>query len=108
MTLKAGDILDEKKNNGQSCGLAVKILKGGAGFQKLVCCGGELTEEHKVSKYATGSGRVEGKAVKKGVIIDERKNHPNSCGLRVEVLGGGAGFKEIVCCGNVLTEKDVI
>lgn len=104
MALKVGDILDEAKN----CGMAVKILSGGAGFNKLLCCGGEVTEKNKVSRYDSALGRHEGKIVKRGAIIDERKNHPNSCGLRVEVLGGGAGFKELVCCGNVLTEKDVI
>ncbi len=107
MAIKSGDILDETKNNGQSCGLAVKVIKGGGGFQKLLCCGGEMSEVNKVSKYSDGK-RHEGKAVKKGVIFDESKNHPNSCGLRLEVLGGGAGFKEIVCCGNVLTEKDIV
>lgn len=108
MTLKNGDILDEKKKNGQNCGIAVKVLSGGGGFEKMVCCGGEVTEANKVSRYDAAASRHEGKDVKKGTIIDEKKRNPNSCGLRVEVLGGGAGFKEIVCCGNTLTEKDVV
>ncbi|MFQ5815767.1 MAG: hypothetical protein ACE5G7_04645 [Candidatus Hydrothermarchaeaceae archaeon] len=107
MALKTGDIIDERKNHEQSCGIVAKILSGGAGFEKLVCCGNKLGEGDVVSSYSD-SGRMEGEIIKKGAIIDEKKNHTDSCGFRVKVLGGGAGFKEIVCCGNVLTEQDVI
>ncbi len=108
MALKAGDIIDERKNHGQSCGIAVKVLTGGGGYQKLVCCGNEMGEGDVVNNISNSPGRVEGAMVKKGAIISEKKNHPNSCGLSVRVLAGGAGFKEIQCCGNVLTEKDVV
>ncbi len=107
MALKKGDIIDEKKNYEKSCGIAVKVVKGGAGFQNMICCGYDLGEEDLVTSYDSEKQRVEGKKIKKGVVIDENKNHPNSCGLIVEVLGGGAGFKEITCCGNTLTEKDI-
>jgi len=107
MALKKGDIIDEKKNYEQSCGLAVKVVNGGAGFQNMICCGYDLGEDDAVKTYDNKKQRVEGKKIKKGVIIDENKHYPNSCGLIVEVLGGGAGFKEIACCGNTLTEKDI-
>ena len=37
------------------------------------------------------------------VILDEKRLYPNSCGLRVMVMVGGAGFKEIRCCGHSIT-----
>ena len=107
MALKKGDIIDEKKNYEKSCGIAVKVLSGGGGFQNMMCCGYNLGGKDVVKVFDPSIKRMEGKVVKKGVVIDESKNNPKSCGLVVEVLGGGAGFKEIVCCGNVLTEKDV-
>lgn len=73
----------------------------------MVCCGYDLGERDLVEGFDQSIQRAEGKTIKPGAVIDESKNHPNSCGLIVEVLGGGAGFKEIVCCGNVLTENDV-
>lgn len=108
MAVKKGDILDEKKNYEQSCGIVVEVLNGGAGFQNMVCCGYDLGENDLVGSFKDSSGRIEGKTIKKGAVIDENKNYPNSCGLIVEVLAGGAGFKEISCCGNTLTEKDVV
>ena len=47
-------------------------------------------------------------ALKKGDIIDEYKRFPDGCGLVVKVMGGGAGFTKIVCCGHELTEEDVV
>ena len=44
MGLKKGDIIDEFKRYPDSCGLVVKVMHGGEGFQKIVCCGHELTE----------------------------------------------------------------
>lgn len=107
MGLKPGDIIDEKKNYEQSCGIVTKVLEGGAGFEKMVCCGFDLDERDLVEGYDETLQRAEGNEIKKGVIIDESKNYPNSCGLKMEVLAGGAGFKHIVCCGNVLTERDI-
>ena len=46
--------------------------------------------------------------VKKGDVIDERKRHPDSCGLVVKVMGGGEGFEKIICCDHELTELDVL
>ena len=43
MALKKGDIIDEFKRYPDSCGLVVKVMHGGEGFQKIVCCGHELT-----------------------------------------------------------------
>ena len=37
------------------------------------------------------------------MILDENKLYPDSCGLRVMILEGGAGFREIICCGHSLT-----
>ncbi len=107
MALKKGDIIDEKKSYEKSCGIAIKVLEGGAGFQNMVCCGYDLGEREIVKKFNKNIQRAQGKIVRPGAIIDEKINNPNSCGLVVEVLGGGAGFKHIICCGNVLTENDV-
>ena len=46
--------------------------------------------------------------VKKGDIFDERKRHPDSCGLVVKVMGGGEGFEKIICCDHDLTEEDLV
>ena len=46
--------------------------------------------------------------IKKGDLIDERKRHPQSCGLVVKVMGGGEGFEKIVCCEHELTAEDVV
>jgi hypothetical protein len=107
MALKEGDIIDEKKNYEQSCGIGIKVVSGGGGFEKMECCGFDLDERDLVDSFDESKDRFEGNVVKKGAIIDESKNHPDSCGLVLEVLGGGAGYKHIVCCGNVLTENDV-
>ncbi len=40
-----------------------------------------------------------------GIILDEKKQHPDSCGLRVMIIDGGAGLQEIICCGHSLTLK---
>ena len=45
MALKKGDILDEFKRHQHGCGLVVKVMGGGEGFEKIVCCGHDLTEE---------------------------------------------------------------
>ena len=45
MAIKKGDILDERKRFPDSCGLVVKVAGGGEGFQKIFCCGHELTED---------------------------------------------------------------
>jgi hypothetical protein len=108
MTLKKGDIIDERKNYEKSCGIVVEVLNGGGGFTNMICCGYDLGENDLVESFSDEGNRAEGKVIKKGVVIDENKNHPNSCGLIVEVNAGGAGFKEISCCGNTLTEEDLV
>jgi len=107
MALAKGDVLDENKKSPSSCRMAVEVLDGGAGFQKINCCSNELTELDKVPKFDSTIERFERDDVKAGVVFDESKNHPNSCGLKVKVLGGGAGFKSINCCGNELTVADI-
>lgn len=102
MGLKKGDIIDERKRYPDSCGLVVKVMGGGAGFHKIVCCGHELTEEDIVPEMGSPLGRKRG-AITLGLMLDERKLHPDSCGLRVMVMDGGAGFTEILCCGHSLT-----
>ncbi len=108
MSLTKGDMIDERKNYEQSCGIVVRVTEGGGGFEKMVCCGYDLDERDLADSYDKSKERFEGKIVKKGAVIDESKNHPDSCGLKMEVLAGGAGFKHVVCCGNVLTENDIV
>ena len=107
MGVKPGDIIDEKKNYEQSCGFVATVTEGGAGFEKVLCCGYDLDERDLTEAWDESIDRFEGNVIKSGVIIDESKNHPNSCGLKMQVLAGGAGFKHVVCCGNVLTENDI-
>ena len=102
MPLKKGDILDEHKRHPDSCGLVVKVMGGGEGFEKIVCCDHDLTEEDLVGQVGSSRGRKKG-ALPVGAILDEKKLYPNSCGLRVMIMDGGAGFREIVCCGHSLT-----
>lgn len=102
MALKKGDILDERKRHPDACGLVVKIMGGGAGFEKVVCCGHDLTEEDVVAQMGSPQGRKRGE-LPLAVIIDEKKLYPDSCGLRVMIMDGGAGFREIRCCGHSLT-----
>ena len=44
MGVKKGDIIDEHKRHPGSCGLVVKVMGGGEGFEKIVCCDEVLTE----------------------------------------------------------------
>ena len=102
MALKKGDLIDERKRHPHSCGLLVKIMGGGEGFEKIVCCDHELTEEDIVSDAGASGGRKKG-LLPVAVVLDEKKLYPDSCGLRVMIMDGGAGFKEIRCCGHSLT-----
>jgi hypothetical protein len=106
MALKKGDFIDERKRHPHSCGLLVKVMGGGDGFEKIVCCDHELTEEDVVSEIGSHGGRKKG-TLPPAVILDERKLHPDSCGLRVMIVDGGAGFKEIRCCGHSLTASSM-
>jgi hypothetical protein len=105
MAVKKGDILDEHKRHPDACGLVVKVMGGGAGFEKIVCCE-QLTAEDVVAEMGSPAGRRKG-ALPPAVILDEKKLHPDSCGLRVMIMDGGAGFKEIRCCGHVLTASSM-
>ena len=80
----------------------IKIMGGGEGFEKVLCCDHELTEDDAVPKVGSTLGRKKG-TLPIGMILDEKKLHPNSCGLRVMIMEGGAGFQEIMCCGHSLT-----
>jgi hypothetical protein len=102
MAVKKGDLIDEAKRFPGCCGLVVKVMNGGDGFEKIVCCDHALTEEDVVPKLGSSLGRKKGH-MPIGVILDEKKLYPDSCGLRVMIIDGGAGFKEIVCCGHSLT-----
>ena len=83
-------------------GLVIKVMGGGEGFQHIQCCDHELTEEDIVSAIQRTKGRKKGH-LPVAVILDEKKLFPDSCGLRVMIMDGGAGFKEIRCCGNSIT-----
>jgi len=107
MPLKKGDIIDEFKQHPDGCGLVVKIMGGGEGFEKIICCGHELTEADVVSQFGSTQGRKKAQ-LPLGVILDEKKLYPNSCGLRVIIMDGGAGFKEIMCCGHSLTLSSIV
>ncbi len=102
MALKKGDLIDERKRHPDSCGLLIKVMGGGEGFEKIVCCDHELTEEDIVSDVGFSVGRKKG-VLPVAVVLDEKKLYPDSCGLRVMIIDGGAGFKEIRCCGHSLT-----
>ena len=105
MGLKKGNIIDEFKRYPDSCGLVVKVMGGGDGFTKIVCCGHELTEEDVVPAPLKKHGRKMGqKGV--GFIIDEKKNSPTGCGLRLMIMDGGHGLQYMECCGRSLTLAD--
>lgn len=104
MGVKKGDLIDEQKRHKDGCGLVVKIMGGGEGFQKIVCCGHELTEADLVPDVTSSVGRRKG-YTPIGIILDEKKQHPDSCGLRIMIIDGGAGLQEIICCGHSLTLK---
>ncbi len=105
MALKKGDILDEYKRFPDSCGLVVKVMSGGGGFQKILCCGHELTEEDIVPERIKKGGRKIGhKGV--GFIIDEKKSYPSSCGIRLMIMDGGRGLQHMECCRHALTLAD--
>lgn len=101
MGLKKGDIIDEHKNHPDSCGLMIKVMSGGEGFEKILCCGHELTEEDVTPTFTRGQGRKRG-TLPPAVLLDEKKLYQDSCGLRVMIMDGGAGFQEIICCGHSL------
>ena len=105
MALKKGDIIDEYKRFPDSCGLVVKVLGGGEGFHKILCCGHELTEEDVVPARLKQGGRKIGQNGV-AVIIDEKKNHKDSCGLRLMIMDGGQGLQRIECCGHSMTLAD--
>lgn len=105
MALKKGDIIDEYKRFPDSCGLVVKVLGGGEGFHKILCCGHELTEEDVVPARLKQGGRKIGQNGV-AVIIDEKKNYKDSCGLRLMIMDGGQGLQRIECCGHSMTLAD--
>ena len=102
MALKKGDLIDERKRYPDSCGLVVKVMGGGEGFEKIICCDHELTDADVVSVIGGSKGRKRGQ-LSAAIVLDEKKLYPDSCGLRVMIMDGGAGFKEIRCCGHSLT-----
>ena len=101
MGLKKGDFIDEHIRHPESCGLLIKVMAGGEGFEKVKCCDHVLTEEDVTQTFTRRKGRKRGK-LPAAVLLDEKKLHPDSCGLRVMIMDGGAGFQEIICCGHSL------
>ena len=82
------------------------VFSIGEGFEKIVCCDHALTEEDLVPDVATIRGRKKG-GLPPAVVLDEKKLYPDSCGLRVMIIDGGAGFTEIRCCGHSLTASSM-
>ncbi|HBP88355.1 MAG: hypothetical protein KC592_07470 [Nitrospira sp.] len=99
MALKKGDIIDERKRYPDSCGLVLKVMSGGEGFEKIRCCGHDLTLEDVVPSFNQERGRRAG-ALAIGMPLDEKIVATDSCGLRLMVMAGGAGFQEVICCGH--------
>jgi hypothetical protein len=99
MALKKGDIIDERKRHPDSCGLVLKVMNGGEGFEKIICCGHELTLDDVVPSFNRDRGRRNGRLIV-GMTIDEKKVRAQSCGLRLMVMAGGEGFQEVICCGH--------
>ena len=106
MAVKKGDFLDEHKRHPGSCGLLMKVMAGGEGFEKVVCCDNELTEADVVPEVSSSFGRKRG-TLGPALILDEKKLYPDSCGLRVMIIDGGAGFREIRCCGHSLSLSSI-
>lgn len=106
MAIKKGDILIERKRVPDSCGLVVKFAGGGAGFRKIFSCGHELTEEDVVSDIIPSRGRKKGPLLP-GAMLEEKRQFPGSCGLRVIVIDRGAGLQGIDCCGHTITASAV-
>ena len=105
MAVKKGDIIDEYKRHPESCGLVVKVMAGGEGFHKIVCCGHDLTADDVVAEKLKQGGRKVGpKGV--GIVIDEGKSYAGSCGLRLLIMDGGKGLQHMECCGHALTLAD--
>ena len=40
-------------------------------------------------------------------MLEEKRQFTDSCGLRLMVIDGGAGFQGIDCCGHLITAKAV-
>lgn len=104
MALKKGDLLDERKRFPDSCGLVVKIMGGGEGFSAVRCCGHELTEADIVPDILPSKGRKKGK-LPPALMLEEKRQFPDSCGLRVLIIDGGAGFEGVQCCGHTITSR---
>ena len=71
-------------------------------MRPLFCCDHELTQDDVVPSMVVSKGRKRGQLTA-AMVLDEKKLYPDSCGLRVMIMDGGAGFKEIRCCGHSLT-----
>lgn len=99
MALKKGDIIDERKRYPDSCGLVLKVMGGGEGFEKIRCCGHDLTQEDVVPSFNQERGRRSG-ALAVGMPLNEKIVATDSCGLRLMVMAGGEGFQEVICCGH--------
>ncbi|MCA9453163.1 MAG: hypothetical protein KC584_11140, partial [Nitrospira sp.] len=106
MALKKGDIIDERKRYPDSCGLVLKVMSGGEGFEKIRCCGHDLTLEDVVPSFNQERGRRAG-ALAVGMPLDEKIVATDSCGLRLMVMAGGEGFQEVICCGHSFGAKAI-
>lgn len=106
MALKKGDIIDERKRYPDSCGLVLKVMSGGEGFEKIRCCGHDLTLEDVVPSFNPERGRRAG-ALAVGMPLDEKIVATDSCGLRLMVMAGGEGFQEVICCGHSFGAKAI-
>lgn len=79
VAVKKGDIIGERKRYPDSCSLVLKVMGGGEGFETILCCGHELTEEDPVAEIGPTKGRKK-RMVPPGATLAERfTRHPADC-----------------------------
>lgn len=79
MTIQYDDIPDERNAFPGSCGLVVKFAGGGEGFQKILCCGHELTKEEVVTDIIPSRGRKKW-ALLPRTMLEENGSFPTLAG----------------------------
>ena len=92
--------------------MARVIAETGAGYILMHMQGTPQTMQQQpvyadvVPEVSSSFGRKRG-TLGPALVLDEKKLYPDSCGLRVMIMDGGAGFKEIRCCGHSLSLSSI-